>query len=263
MCNTFQKINKSKKFNARMRLFRKRLFRRLNDFKFSKNPYLLSEETIKEYEYVKKLFLNSIDILENFSCEDISNSLSCIRQLISYYEKSDTLVLSLINEMFKTRFIETIEKRYSLFEILNKLFRMFYLFDSYRNNFVDVFHAFSILKIKKRNKMEEKDILKYSTFCCVAMPMARLFISYFTADGYEVYHPVILKRRPTMFITETKKDYLFFINSLVVKYTDLKYVKIFLCSLYEKIYNDNSFDQFYESLKRKERNYYCDILSLN
>ncbi|EOB15383.1 hypothetical protein NBO_4g0011 [Nosema bombycis CQ1] len=164
--------------------------------------------------------------------------------------------------MFKTRFIETVEKRLSLFELLNKLFRMFFLFDNYRNKYVSVFHAFSVFKINERSRLEEKDNLRYSTFCCIGMPMARLFVSYFTADGHEIYHPVVLKKRATIFLNDTKKDYLLFLNTLIVENTDLKYVKMFLCALHEKINGNDPFTEFFETLKKTEKNYYIDMVNI-
>ncbi|KAF9764179.1 hypothetical protein NGRA_0754 [Nosema granulosis] len=244
-----------------MMLFRKTLFKRLKDFKFSKDSYLLSDETIEEYEYVRRLYHKSIDILENFTEE--RDCLSCIKQLITFYEKSDTLVTSLVNEMLRNRFIDSIEKRLSLFEILNKLLRMFFLFDKHRHNSTEVFQSFAFLKVNHREELEERDVIKCSTFCSVAMPMGRLLISYFVTDGFEVFHPVILKMRTTLYLTETKKDYLLFINKIMVEHTDLKYVKLYFCALYEKLYDENFFDKFFESLKREEKAYYCDILNLS
>lgn len=105
-----------------LKLFKKKVQTKPKDFKFTKTGYILSSETCKEYEYIKKLFFNSIDIL---STKLKDNDIDCkekIKQLILYYDKSDTLMSTLINEIFSKRFIETIDKRLSLFELLDKIF---------------------------------------------------------------------------------------------------------------------------------------------
>lgn len=243
-----------------LKLFKKRVQHKPKDFKFAKTGYILSSETCKEYEYIKKLFFISIDILLEKSTD--SDGRGEIKKLISYYEKSDTLMSTLLNEIFSKRFVETIDRRLSLFELLDKIFRMFYLFDKHRFSNVSLFHNFSFYKMKNRKCIDEKEIVKCSTFSSIAMPMGRLFLSYFTSENYEIFHPVILKKRTTLFLSDTKKEYLRFVCSIIVDHTEFKYLKMYLCGLYEKMFNDTRFDYFYNSLTRKEKAYYVDLIEL-
>jgi hypothetical protein len=243
-----------------LRLFKKKVQQKPKDFTFSKTGYILSSETCVEYEYIKKLFFISMNVLLEKSAD--FDGKKEIKKLISYYEKSDTLMGTLLNEIFSKKFIETIDKRLSLFELLDKIFRMFYLFDKHRFNNVKLFHNFSFFKMKNRKCIDEKEVVKCSTFSSIAMPMGRLFLSYFTSENYEIFHPVILKKRTTLFINDTKKEYLRFVCSIVVDHTEFKYLKMYLCGLYEKMFKDARFDYFYNSLSIKEKAYYVDLIEL-
>lgn len=243
-----------------LKYFRKNKTTKPKDFKFNEPGYLLTSETLKECDYIKKIFFISINILieEKYKGDGVED----IKKLVLWYEKSDTLLTSLINEMFTSRFIDTIDKRYALFEVLDKIFKMFYLFDMYRLKSTSVFHEFTNYKFKNRKKINDREIIKLSTFCSVAMPMGRLFLTYFTMEKYEMFHPAILKKRTTLFLNDVRKDYLKYICGILVDHTKFKYLKIYFCALYEKLTKDTSYDKFFETLSKKEKNYYIDMINL-
>ncbi|WUR02218.1 uncharacterized protein VNE69_01157 [Vairimorpha necatrix] len=227
------------------------------DFKFCKSGYKLSAETLKEYKYIKKLFFITANI---FSSYIKGNGIDEIKDLILFYEKSDTLLCSLIDEIFTKRFIDSLDRRYALFVLLDKLLRFFYIFDIQRYKNVNIFNNFSNFKL--RNNLSEKDNLKLSTFSSIAMPMGRLFMSYFTSEDYELFHPIILKKRSTLFIGDTKMEYLKYVCSILSYQTDLKYLKMFMFSLYERLSKKNKFDNFYDKLNTKEKEYYIDLIEI-
>ncbi|EEQ82323.1 hypothetical protein NCER_100990 [Vairimorpha ceranae BRL01] len=243
-----------------LKMFKKQVQNKPKNFKFCKSGFILSSETLNEYEYIKKLFFISVSIFTRTTSK--SNGIEEIKRLLLFYEKSDTLMCSLIDEFFSKRFIESIDRRYALFEILDKILRMFYVFDKLRLKAVKPFHNFSFFKIKNRSCISEREIIKLSTFASIAMPMARLFISYFSAEDFEIFHPMILKKRTTLFIGDTKKGYLKYICAILVEHTKLKYLKIFMCALYEKLNKDSTFDIFYEQLNSKEQEYFIDLVNL-
>lgn len=201
----------------------------------------LSTTTIKSYDEIKGLYKSLIkDII------DVDSELApeVARNFLSFYLQAETLLLNLINEMFKKSFNETIEKRKPIFNMLNKLFKIMMHVDSLRLRYPDVFCKYTEYKMnnskffsKKYSDLEDQ---KISILSLISLPMGRLILSLFTSDKFELFYPTLLSKRSRVFLDKDRKKVLYMYCRLSEKY-NFKYILIYFAVIYKRFYGQYSF----------------------
>lgn len=237
-----------------------------SNFEFENDPYPISSFTTQEYRYVKELFVRSVEILKAKERKDVADSIRDIRQLIDFYESADSFMCSLVNEVFRIGFSDGMERKQRIFEIINKLLKMFFLFDINRLRHVQVFHDYSTMNVYRHNELTPmlsvNEMLKIATFSAISMPMARLFLTYFNTDTLQIFHPVILCKRAPIHLSAEMKVTLDFVCRVVCKSNSYKYIIIFFCALYESSFDLNCFSRDIEKLKPEEQAYYRSVRNM-
>jgi hypothetical protein len=235
----------------------------LEDFEFSKDSLPLTYDTTREYKHVRDLFLRSIDILGKKRRKNLCEVVGDIEQMMCFYERSDILMSSLVNELFRMEFMENISQRKEIFSMLNKLLKMFFLFDVNRFRKAQVFHDFSLLYVYKHKdivkKLPSSEILKICTFAAISMPMARLFVTYFSTDTFQIYHPIIMCKRAPLYLSARRKAMLNFMCRMMCKFNEFKYVVLFFCALHDSALETDCFRSEIGKLRPQEQAYFHAI----
>lgn len=234
-------------------------------FEFA-HSHPVSESTTREYRHVKGLFLRSIEILRTKERRDPVDSIGDIKKLMLFYESADVFMCSLVNEVFRMGFVEGMEGKQKIFEMLNKLLKMFFLFDIDRLRHVQVFHDYSMLAVYNCNELAPRlsvnEMLKIATFSAVSMPMARLFLTYFNTDALQMFHPIILCKRAPIYLSSSRRQTLNFVCRVMCRHGRHKYVVIFFCALYENSFDTDCFSEEIRKLTSEEQSYYRAVKNM-
>lgn len=226
----------------------------MDEFDFVTEPYIISEHIKTKYNALKHCFHNAIDILKNYKNSDKSqkNAYKGAKQLVDFYDSAGLYMTVLVEEIFK----EPLDKKSELFAILNKLLKMFFVYDILRHKHQSIFNDFSYAKSKI------KDLIfvdKFTVFSAISMPMGHLFVSYFYTENEEIYAPRELCKRSNIFLCNYKMEHLFKIACITCKYNDYIYTRIFMCGLYNRFFQSGYFIPFIDRLDEQKQSYYVSL----
>ncbi|TBT99800.1 hypothetical protein CWI39_1889p0010 [Hamiltosporidium magnivora] len=256
-----------------MAYYKTKFQKKAKNFEFSAESYVLSEEIRSQYKKIKDKFFISISALKNYkspkkiSISSLIDTVDYMKEIISFYEDSDRYISILMTEVFKSNKIETLEKKRELYLLLNKLFKIFFIFDIERHRNILLFHNFSLLKIllhneNPRKRFTDNDILRLTSFAALSQPMAHLFLSYFTSDTLEILHPTILTKRGTLHISPKRKEFLYLICCILCKQPSMAYAFIFFAGLFNRFFHSRHFDNYVEEKDIQKQAYYTGILEM-
>lgn len=237
-------------------------------FKFQTNSPEVSPKIIQKYLSVKKLFHSSILSFESYKLvnsnkiTDYYNSAVIIDKLCTFYTQLDMLLTYFLDQILRGAY----ERKKYLLEILNKLFRLMYVFDITRHKHSAIFHDFARLKqlmaLDKQKILTEKQIMKLSTFSAISMPMARLFISFFCTDKKEVCIPTKIIRRGSLHTDEFKRDSIYFLSKLMCRINEYEFCKIFFSGLFNCFFHSQVLRDAMDHMSIQKQAYYVALADM-
>lgn len=214
-----------------------------------KSEFRLHSTIILKYTSYKKLYISLIARLKKYESKKHTTeneTKKLLKQILFIYEESETINNILLVELLSN---SKTEFKKEIFEILEKVLKIFFLFDKNRHENVKIFHDFA-LKNEKSG---------FSGFSALAMPMAHLFISKFTTEDREVYTPRSLLLRNTILLDGKKKKILFFTGKIAVKYNYL-FIAIYIIGTYNVFFGKNEFYEYFNGMKNSLRKYYENLM---
>lgn len=217
---------------------------RARNVEFRENSLELSEETTASYVELKLLYAR---LVKSFmSCKDDTDSAPLIiRDFLSFYLKGETLALALFNEIFKPNFYESIDKRKSIFVLLNKIMKIFISLDCIRLKHPEVFCQFSTYKLEHRKRFSkqftELENQRLSILGLITLPMGRLVMSLFATEKCELFYPAVLSKRIRINLNNERKRYLY-LYSRLAELNNLNYLCLFLVAIYRRFFGSSSFN---------------------
>lgn len=213
---------------------------------FEEEGYDLSDSTFSSYDKIKILYKN---LIKDFVNAPDLNPPEVMKNFLSFYLQSETLILNLLNEMFNKSFMETIEKRKHIFDLLNKIMKLMIHIDIIRLKHPDIFCHYTLYKInnpkvfeKQHTELEDK---RFSILSLITLPMGRMIISLFTSDKFELFYPTLLSKRARIHLDNEKKKLLYTYCRISEGY-GYKYILIYFVSIYKRFYGNKSYSFDYE-----------------
>lgn len=238
-----------------MSYFKNRIKKEVNaDFEFTQNGYPISDHVKNKYIVLKNCFHRAIHNLKNYKPGDETHQAAYkgAKEIIEFYDAGNFYMTVLIEEIFK----EPLDKKGELFAILNKLFKMFFVYDVLSHKHRNIFHDFSIWK----GEMQDiRFVDKFTMFSAISMPMGHLFISYFCTEYAEIYAPRELCRRTNIYLDEGKMHHLYKLACIGCKFKDLVYIRIFICGVYNRYFQSSYFIEFIDKLDEQKQIYYVAL----
>ncbi|KAI5170342.1 hypothetical protein PAEPH01_1352 [Pancytospora epiphaga] len=216
---------------------------RANDIDFQSTSLELSEETHNMYNEIKECYLKLRKKLIDSDISEKSAPL-ILKEFLSLYLKSESFVISLFNEIFKPHFTETLNKRKSVFVLLNKLMKIFISIDYLRMTNPQVFCQYSFYKLHNGDKLyticSEHEDYKLCILSLISLPMGRLMLSLFATDKFELFYPTALSKRMRINLNDDKKKSLY-LYARLTEIQDYKYLSIYLGAIYKRFYGAGSY----------------------
>lgn len=202
---------------------------RASSFEFSDRS-LASRHAAEEYRHVKRLFLSAREILRSSRRRNALQAVADMQQLLVFYERSGAFMCLLVNEVFR---MSRVEEKHDVFEIMNKLLRLFFLFDVDRMQHVQVFHDYAVLVVYGRQSiLPMSEMLKIATFSAISMPMGRLFMTYFSTEAVQIHHPAVLCKRAPIHLCAERRTFLELVSRVMCRHRK-RHAALFFCALYE------------------------------
>eukprot|EP00866_Antonospora_locustae_P002055 jgi/Antlo1/2055/641 len=232
-------------------------------FTFSRKCYKLSDAILRKYKSTKQLYKRSVSFLRKYEKERARDEKRCVSVIsccIEFYDSSEKLLSTLLTEILKPK--TNIRHKKSVFVLLDKLVKLFYLFDAERFNNLFAFHTFALLKQSRTMNIGENKQLKMTIFISISAPMAHLFVSSFTSSNLELHVPTVLFKRNLLHLDMERRNALNFICSAICN-TELKYLAMYFCATYSRFFRNSHFKSFLEGLPVHLRRYYETMLLLN
>ncbi|KAM0673782.1 hypothetical protein GVAV_002870 [Gurleya vavrai] len=238
-----------------MAYYKNKIKKDVTNFKFTAESYKISEDIQTQYKKLKQLFHLAINNLTNHK-EKLSTKklISKLLSILDFYDAATIFVTVLIEEVFKN----PINKKKELFVLLNKMFKLFFVFDITRFQNPFIFHHFAFLK----DKLKEKNLTnlkRITVLSAISMPMAHLFMSYFRLDYDEIHVPTELIKRNVLFLSDAKKEHLYFLACVTCKFEEFPYCRIFFCGLFNRFFQSGFFIQFIDCLNEQQQSYYVAL----
>lgn len=218
-------------------------------FHFIEGYTKISDDVLQQHKKIKKLYFEAMNILQNPS----RNVLKDMQTILEFYESSNIYLILLLEEILK----EPISRKKQIFILLDKLFKMFFIFDITRHNKSQLFHNYTLFKESKTN--QTNFMQKCNAFAALSMPMGHLFISTFSAEYKEVYYPTQLIKRNTIFLNNQKRNYIFYLSCIFCEIKELPYCRIFFCGLFNRFFQSGYFIGFIEQLESQKQAYYVSL----
>lgn len=239
-----------------MAYFKNRIKKDVASFNFTTDSYAISNEIYTQYHLLKKLYHVATTNITTHK-HDSSNAsqlISKLKSVLEFYDSAKIYITMLIEEIFKNPLM----KKRELLVLLNKMFRMFVVFDIFRYQNPKIFHDFSVVKDKYRDR-DCPLIKRITVFSAISLPMAHLFMSYFRLDNDEIHVPAELIKRGVIFLSDAKKEHLYFLGCLVCKYDDFLYCRVFFCGLYNRFFQSGYFIKYIDILNEQQQAYYVAL----
>ncbi|KAM0677202.1 hypothetical protein BDAP_002213 [Binucleata daphniae] len=247
-----------------MAYYKNRIKKDVSKFEFTADSYTISDDILNQYNTLKSLYHKTISYMTqykngcNINSESTSNKktecnaniLTQFKVMLEFYESARIYISMLLEEIFKN----PIDKKRELLILLDKTFKIFYVFDICRYQNPSMFHAFAIYKDKAN---DEALTCKITAFSAISMPMAHLFMSYFRLDNDEIHVPTELIKRCPIFLSDAKKEHLYFLACLTCRYGDFLYCRIFFCGLFNRFFQSSHFLMYIERLNEQKQAYYA------
>ncbi|KAI4291714.1 hypothetical protein PAPHI01_0988 [Pancytospora philotis] len=216
---------------------------RARDITFRTVSYDLSEEVHQSYYEIKQYYKH---LLKGFihAKNDVESAPYILKEFLHFYLKCETFGLSLVNEIFKPHFVDSIGHRKAVFEMLNKLMKIFMSIDLLRLRHPEIFCSYSAYKLKHGDAIHkicsEFEDQRISILSSIPLPMGRLVLSFFASDKFELYYPTILSKRMRISLNKDAKKNLY-IYARLMELNDFKYLHVYLGAVYKKFYGKNSY----------------------
>ncbi|KAI5151052.1 hypothetical protein ENBRE01_1867, partial [Enteropsectra breve] len=153
-----------------------------NKIKFDENCFALSNETLEMYKELKVKYKNLHKDLERrkAKCKRASKS---AREFLDIYLKLEAILVVLFNEIFQPHFTKSIEKKKTIFVLLNKICKIMLSADSLRSRNVKIFCEHTLEKMKRRDlkKLADEGTIdkRISILSAISLPMGRLLLCLF------------------------------------------------------------------------------------
>lgn len=229
------------------------------DFEFSKNGYKINTKIFEEYYNLKKTYLQWHKLIKEYENKNysIEDCITILKTSLKFYGDSERVKNILLSEVLRPK--DDMHMKRSLFELFEKILKLFYLFDESRNKNIKVFHDFSTLKRLNKLNLDEVEIQKVSSLVAFAMPMGYLFVSKFTYKSIELYTPTLLIKREILFINKQKKRMIEKVCVAAVRY-GFVFVSIFFVGTYNRFFSSDFLEEDINNYNFKLRVYYDSIL---
>lgn len=216
---------------------------RARNVDFTEKTYELSDDITQTYAEIKCLYKKlSIDFAKYGDSRDKAPVV--LKQFLSFYLKSEMLLLSLFNEMFKPHFSQTINRRKSIFVILNKLMKIFISVDCLRLRHPEIFCQFSFFKMHHGEEMDdictEVETQRLSILGCISLPMGRLVLSIFATNKLELFYPTLLSKRTRIYLCRDRQKLLYMFARLTEMH-NLKYISFYMGAVYKRFFGNGSY----------------------
>lgn len=167
-----------------------------------------------------------------------------VRDFLYFYLSSETLALSLFNELFRPSFYDSVNKKRPLFLLLNKLLKIFITTDFLRLDNPELFCAYSLSKLKHpksfRQNLNQTEEARLDILHSITLPMGRMILSLFADKKKELFYPSLLSKRSRILLDAENKKTLYTIAKLA-EIQNFKYISLFLSSVYNKFYGTSSY----------------------
>lgn len=213
------------------------------DIKFRTISFELSQETQKAYQEIKVYYARVVKSMK-YAEGAVESAPLVLKDFLHFYLKCETFGLSLLNEIFKPHFVETMTHRRSVFSMLNKLMKIFMSVDMIRMRNPEIFCNYTQFKIihgdeiyKICSELEDQKICVLSS---IPLPMGRLLLSLFATDSFELYYPTVLSKRIRISLNGNAKKTLYLYARLMA-INDYKYIHIYLGSVYRRFFGMGSY----------------------
>lgn len=209
-------------------------------FNFLLNGISLSKEVSFEYDAIKKHFNKIYELMENKL--DEKNSVLIMKEMLGFYQLSENLIENLLNEIFRDNFDRFIIQKIAIFEILNKLLKLFISFDLIKIKAPDVFDMYSKHKILELEALldlvtdQEDDRITILGMIC--LPMGRMFLSMFSSNKFDIKNADFLSKKSKIHLNSSRQKKLCFYGFLAYKYK-LKYLALYIECIFKKLFNEN------------------------
>lgn len=216
---------------------------RAKDVDFGSNSLELSEETERQYIEIKGHYKRLKKSLMHCGNDEESAPI-ILKEFLSFYLKSETIVLALFNEIFKRNFYDSINKRKSVFVLLNKIMKIFLSIDCIRLRYPDVFCYYSFYKMHNGDKLDkicsECEDKRLSILGLITLPMGRLVLSLFSSEKFELFYPTTLSKRMRINLDGERKKSLY-LYARLMELHNLKYLYVYFGAIYKRFYGTGSY----------------------
>lgn len=236
-----------------MAYYKNRIREEMKTFSFSANKYTVSSEINVKYKQLKTQIHDIINLLTQYKI-DSSKKFKYMEEniefILSFYDDCSCFMAILIDEIFKN----PLENKKDLFILIDKMFKIFFVFDVIKHKHPNFFSDFA----RYRDDSDSTTNEKFALLTALAMPMAHCFVSYFSSENIEIHAPSKLIRRNAIYLDDNKKEHLYKLGCIVCKY-DYEYCRIFFSGLFNKFFQSAYFLQFIEKLHKQKGAYYVAI----
>lgn len=236
-----------------MAYYKNRIKKDVAKFNFTANSYTISNEILNQYSILKHLYHKATRYMIQYKAngENKENIIVMFKTILEFYDSAKIHISMLLEEVFKN----PMDKKRELFVLLNKMFKIFMVFDIYRHQNPAIFHGFAMYKDKAQTK-DEALIRRITAFSAISMPMAHLFMSYFRLDNDEIHAPTELIKRCPIFLSDAKKEHLYFLSCLTCRFGDFLYCRVFFCGLFNRFFQSAHFIMYIDRLNEQKQAYY-------
>lgn len=217
---------------------------------FSERTQKLTTDIKDQYNELKSIFENILKKMDGNI--DFMISIDICKEELSFYNISEVLIHCVMSECFNDEFFENIERKRELFDISNKIFKLFMLFDLMKSRNPRIFSYYCEMRLKDEEPFREivTDIEDdgISMLNMITMPMGRLFLSMFSSLNFDLSKPLFLGKTSKIYLNiENQRRLCVFIY--LCEINQWKYSFIFLIALFNRVVNSGSFDLKDNALK--------------
>lgn len=236
-----------------MAYYKNRIHKEVSSFEFATNNYTISDDIYSQYKQLKSLSHNVTDVLmtyNNESSHDTKKMESGVDLILTFYDACGSYMIILLDEIFKN----PLENKRELFSLINKTFKIFFVFDVMKHRHPSFFNGFARYRDDGDSAVNDR----FAILTALAMPMAHCFVSYFSSEEVEIHAPSKLIRRNSIYLDENKKEHLYKLGCITCKY-DYEYGRIFFAGLFNRFFHSGYFVDHIERLNRQKGAYYVAI----
>ncbi|ELA41968.1 uncharacterized protein VICG_00985 [Vittaforma corneae ATCC 50505] len=230
--------------------WKSRLKSKAREIVFSTRQQQLSPDVVQKYCELKLSFdqiLKKLDgPLEN------QQSIEICKEMLNFYRCAEEVLQIFINECFKSRFMAKIQKKREIFDLADKIFKLLMLFDLIKSRSLKVFSIYSEMRVKNDEMLyslvDDVEDDRISIFNMISLPMARLFLSMFSSQTFDLKIPFFLGKVSKIHLNSENQEKLG-IFIYICEIHQWKYTFIFLIALFGRATEKGGFNINEESLK--------------